>query len=488
MTWPCVCLLRGQGPNGGRRFRTERAARSMPTDGRRCGWDNTSETRRVPVHRQDSCRSRGKNHPVRRNLPSSSARLANGPRGSDRGFCLTHSPARPRRMSGWTALARALPRSAWQGGNHRAKGKAHAGREQQGATAVRAHQGVGPEVRAVWPARQGGGGEDSHEAAQAEGTFEGPLRACLSSPGSKRRRGRRRRDLALPLPLSGSRALFEGSGLLPDAPGGLGELLAPCAPFLRGCLRPTSLLQALLESVHQIDHLPARRPRRSDGDLLALGLLLDEGKDTLAVFVIVFFRIELLARQLRDEPKSELDLAVLGLHGLFPVDLPEIPDLVVEVHGVKNQATLEGADEDQAFLPAENETGDGDLLRSLESPRQELVGLAPALVRPQEVGLVHIDGVHGGEGHELRDVDVPRGLALQGLQLVVGDANVLLLAELVSLHEIIPVDHLITDRTVRLVLDPAAALGMEQMEGHLLRDHGGIEPDGNRHQPERDRA
>jgi hypothetical protein len=73
-------------------------------------------------------------------------------------------------------------------------------------------------------------------------------------------------------------------------------------------------------------------------------------------------------------------------------------------------------------------------------------------------------------------------------QLLLGDANVLLFAELVSLHEIIPIDHLITDRTVRLVLDPAAALGMEQMEGHSLRDHGRIESDGNRHQPERDRA
>src|SRR6266850_1013236 len=212
-------------------------------------------------------------------------------------------------------------------------------------------------------------------------------------------------------PLSGARPPFERAGRLPDAPGRLGELLAPRARFLR-CLRPASLLQAPLEGVHQIDHLPARRPRRSNGDLLALGLLLDEGEDTPTVLVIIFLRIELLARQLSDEPKGELELALLGLHGLSLVDLPEIPELVVKVHRVKNQAALEGADEDQAFLPAEDETGDGDLLRLLQRPRQELVGLGPALVRPQEVGLVQVDRIHGGKGHELRDVDVLRGLAL----------------------------------------------------------------------------
>src|SRR5438132_664763 len=128
-------------------------------------------------------------------------------------------------------------------------------------------------------------------------------------------------NLLLVLPLSRAHPPFERAGCL--SPGRLGELLAARAPLLR-CLWPASLLQALLEGVHQIDHLPARRLRRSDGDLLALGLLLHEGEDALAVLVIVFFRIEVLVRQLRDEPKSELNFALLDLHGLSPVDLADI--------------------------------------------------------------------------------------------------------------------------------------------------------------------
>src|SRR6266849_9602036 len=59
------------------------------------------------------------------------------------------------------------------------------------------------------------------------------------------------------------------------------------------------------------------------------------------------------------------------------------------------------------------------------------------------------------------------------------------LAELVALDQIAPLYHLIADGTVRLVLDAIAALGVEEMECHPLRDGGGIKPDGNRHQSER---
>src|SRR5439155_1083717 len=142
----------------------------MPTEGRRCGRDNTSETRRVALGRQDSCRPRGKNHPVRRES--------------------------------------LFDPGAW-----------------------------------------------------AEGAFKGPLRArsvvtwipaspCQATLGA----------CCSVLPLSRAHPPLERAGCLSNAPGPFGERFAARTTFLRW-FRPASLLQALLEGVHQIDHLPTRGRR-----------------------------------------------------------------------------------------------------------------------------------------------------------------------------------------------------------------------------------
>src|SRR5262249_1849949 len=87
---------------------------------------------------------------------------------------------------------------------------------------------------------------------------------------------------------------------------------------------------------------------------------------------------------------------------------------------------------------------------------------------------------------ELSDVDGARRLTLQRLQLLVGEAHVLVLRDLVSLHEIAPLHHLVADGTVVLVPDAVAALHVKQVERRALRRGRRVHPDRNRDQPERD--
>src|SRR5207253_2614357 len=80
------------------------------------------------------------------------------------------------------------------------------------------------------------------------------------------------------------------------------------------------------------------------------------------------------------------------------------------------------------------------------------------------------------------------GLALQRLELVVGDAHVLVLGELVALHEAAPLDRLVARRTERLLLDARAALGVQQVERDVAARRRRVELDRDGHEPERDRS
>jgi hypothetical protein len=156
----------------------------MPTEGRRCRRDNTSETRPGAAPRQDSCRPRGKNHPVRRESvfdprawPTHAGMVANVYRGAR---------SLPRAGMGLAARDRkegiAVPKGKHMGGV--------SSKEQRQYEHIK-DRPRSPGGMVVGPRRWRRG-----SSAQAEGTFEGPLRACLSLHGSQRRRGRRRWDLA----------------------------------------------------------------------------------------------------------------------------------------------------------------------------------------------------------------------------------------------------------------------------------------------------
>jgi hypothetical protein len=114
------------------------------------------------------------------------------------------------------------------------------------------------------------------------------------------------------------------------------------------------------------------------------------------------------------------------------------------------------------------------------------VGLFAALVGAEVVGLLEVDRVHLLERDELCDVDHARGFALERLQLLLGELHVLVLRELVTLHQRAALDHLVAGRAQELLLDAPAALGVDLVEGDGFRRGGGEHLDRDRNQAERD--
>src|SRR5262249_7327470 len=108
-----------------------------------------------------------------------------------------------------------------------------------------------------------------------------------------------------------------------------------------------------------------------------------------------------------------------------------------------------------------------------------------ALVGAEVVGLLEIDRIDLRERNELRDVDGLRRLALEPLQLLVGEAHVLVLGELVALDQRGAIEDFVALRADLLLLDAAAALGVEQIERHAGRRGRREHLDRNRNQSER---
>src|SRR5439155_593608 len=144
-------------------------------------------------------------------------------------------------------------------------------------------------------------------------------------------------------------------------------------------------------------------------------------------------------------------------------------------------------DEDEALLAAHDELGERDAPLRAHRVGEESIRLLAAFVRAEVVRLLEVDRVHRRERHELRDVDDLRRLALQRLELLVADADVLVLRELVPADERRAVHDLVADRAEVLEFDAGAALGVEQVERDGLRRGGRVELDRDRDQPERDR-
>src|SRR5262245_35935154 len=331
--------------------------------------------------------------------------------------------------------------------------------------------------------------------------LSGKSRKALKATGHPmRRQGRRRMDRARRratgdparwLPREGHPS--RERGLLPS---GLGLLLGDFGHARRRALHLRRRLlggrwapgQALLERVHEVDHLGALGlgPRR--GHFPSGHLLLGRGQDPLAVVVLVLARSKLLVRQLVDQARCQIQLAVLDLRALSLVDLAEIPHLVREVHRVQHEPALGGSDQHKAFLAPHHELGERHPVRLGHRVSEQPVGLLTTLVGAEVVRLFEVDRVDLRQGDELRDVDDLGGFALETLQLLVSEADVLVLLDLVALDESRSVDDLLVDRAIGLLADPVPALGVEQVEADPGRRGGGVHADRDRDQPEGDRA
>jgi hypothetical protein len=80
-----------------------------------------------------------------------------------------------------------------------------------------------------------------------------------------------------------------------------------------------------------------------------------------------------------------------------------------------------------------------------------------ALVGGEVVGGLVVDGIDRRERHELGDLDRPRRLALEVLELFRREDGELVLAHIEAAHQLAAVDDALVGRAVDLLLDAAAA-------------------------------
>src|SRR5436309_1766686 len=91
-------------------------------------------------------------------------------------------------------------------------------------------------------------------------------------------------------------------------------------------------------------------------------------------------------------------------------------------------------------------------------------------------------------GDELLDVDRPRLLGIEALELLVADDHVLVGADLVALHDVVPGDLLAVGGAHPLLLDADAVRLVELVKAHRLLGDCAVELDRDVHQPEADGA
>src|SRR5687767_7873733 len=143
------------------------------------------------------------------------------------------------------------------------------------------------------------------------------------------------------------------------------------------------------------------------------------------------------------------------------------------------------------MLPlAQHHLADADAAALRERIPQEAVGFGRALAGGgEEVWMLEIPAVDVGARDEVADLEGLRG-GHPGLgEILVGEDDELTLAVLVALDDVLPGNLDVFLDTEALVVDGAFVPGVELAEVQLAAAlHGGVETDGDRHQPEGDRT
>ena len=252
---------------------------------------------------------------------------------------------------------------------------------------------------------------------------------------------------------------------------------------------PLTAASDLLERRHQVGRL-RRRGRLGGGrdHLLALRLALDQRQDLVAVLVAVLGGVEVGGERV-DQRLGHLELLLgrLAVRGVELVrDLVRRDDLVGEAHRRHRHHPVHRPQRGEVLLAAQHEARDRDLAGVLHRLDEQRVGLLGALVGAEVVGVIEVDRVDLVQVDEVLDLDRPRLLRVELLELVTGDDHVLLGGDLVPLDDVLVGHLLAVGLRDALVADPRA-VGLAQLaEAHRLLRDGGVELHGHVEEPEGD--
>src|SRR4029079_1790463 len=143
----------------------------------------------------------------------------------------------------------------------------------------------------------------------------------------------------------------------------------------------------------------------------------------------------------------------------------------------------------EVVLAARRVPGERHALRLPHRLGEQPVRPVAALVGAEEVGLLVVDGVDRLHRHGLGDVDRVGRLGREHGELLVVHHHVAVLGELVALHQVLALHHLVLGRAVVLLLHPPAALAVQPVERDARRALAGrVELDRDRNEAEGDGA
>ena len=300
-------------------------------------------------------------------------------------------------------------------------------------------------------------------------------------------RGHRRRPLGALLPrgrLRGLRCLGRRRFLDGRLVGR--RLVGRC--LLRRGLPARRLAEARLEPRHQVEHLAVAHlvlghARR---DLLSLELGLDDLHQVGPVVVGVLGRIE-GRREVVHELLGHLELLRPHERGVGEGVLVGVHQLRGEAHDLEHQRVAHDPDAGQVLRLAHGHLADADDARVAHGLAQQRVRLLAPLGGQQVVGRLEEARIDLALLHEIADVDRLRRLERRGLEVLVGDHDVLPLLVLVALDDLLP-RHRIPVARHALVLHGGQVRLVQHLEADAIRADGGLQLDGDVHEAEGQRA
>ncbi len=180
-------------------------------------------------------------------------------------------------------------------------------------------------------------------------------------------------------------------------------------------------------------------------------------------------------------PGMDLDL------GVGKRELAQVTDLVRPVEGVEQDRPLVEGQTAEVLAVAQGNLADRHLPGLLQRLPQKLVRLDPDGLGFEVVGTLDVDaGVDLGVVAELQDLDGPGRVQGQVFQLLVLDADVLVLADLEAADGVVPTDLTLLDRAPALVPERRAVPRAEESEGDPLGLVGEVHPHRDGDHPEAD--
>jgi hypothetical protein len=227
-----------------------------------------------------------------------------------------------------------------------------------------------------------------------------------------------------------------------------------------------------------------------DHDVLALGLALDQVEQLLAVLVAVLVRVEVGGQRI-DQLLRHLDLALVDPHLVVrehAVEVVGLDDLVGEAHRGHSQHAVHRSDRRQVLLVSQHEARDRDLALLLHRLDEQRVSLLGAGVGTEVVGLVEVDRVDLVEIDEVLDLDRAGLLRVELLELLAGQHDVLVGADLIALDDLLVGDFLAVLLRDALVADARPVSLAQLLEAHRLLRRRAVELHGHVQEPEADRS